>query len=207
MASAKTKMRGIPDFSRALPWLMVVGGLIGLFSSAMLVYDQVKIWQNPGYLPSCNLNPIINCGQVINAHQGDLFGMPAQFFGVVAFPALITIGVALLAGAKFKRWFWLGLQAGAVFGLGFALWLFFVSMYRIQALCPFCLTVDVVVYTIFWYITLHNLQAGHLKIKAGWQKGVNFAMRHHLDILVLWLVLSAAYIVKHFWYYYGQFFS
>lgn len=207
MANAKTKTHTLPNFTKALPWLMVIGGIVGIFSSAMLVYDQVKIWQNPGYLPSCNLNPIINCGQVINAHQGDLFGIPAQFFGLLAFPALLTVGVALLAGATFKRWFWLGLQAGAIGGLIFALWLFYVSMYNIRALCPFCLTVDVVVYTLVWYITLYNIQAGHLAIKKKWQSGVNFAMRHHLDILVLWFVLIAVYVVQHFWYYYGQFFS
>src|ERR1019366_6072990 len=141
------------SFAKVLTWLLVIGGIIGIICSLVLVYDQIKIWQNPHYSPFCSLNPLVNCGSVIDSKQGDVFGIPPPFFGLIVFPILATTGMALFAGAKFKRWFWIGLEAGAIGGAISALWLFILSMYRVHALCPFCLGVDVVVYTLFWYIT------------------------------------------------------
>lgn len=191
-------------FAKVLPWLLIIGGIIGIICSLVLVYDQIRVWENPSYVPTCNLNPVISCGSVINSKQGDIFGIPAPFFGLLAFPALATVGAAILAGARFKRWFWIGLQAGAIGGVIFALWLFALSLYKVHALCPFCLTVDVVVYTLFWYITLHNLQTGVFTVRRSWQKVVDFIVRHHLDILLLWFVAVALFALKHFWYYYGK---
>lgn len=196
----------LPGFGKVLPWLLLVGGVIGIVCSLVLTYDQIKIWQNPNYMPSCSLNPVVSCGSVIDSGRGDVFGIPAPFFGLITFGALAAIGAALLAGAKFKRWFWLGLEAGVVGGVVSALWLFWISMYRIHALCPFCLSVDVVVYTLFWYVTLHNIQAGHIKVGQKLRPFTNFLARHHLDILILWFLVVAGLILNHFWYYYGHYF-
>jgi uncharacterized membrane protein len=111
--------------------------------------------------------------------------------------------MAIWAGARFRRWFWLGLWAGTIFGIGFVHWLFFETVYRIHALCPYCMVVWVVTITTFWYVTLYNIQAGHLKLN---KKVGGFLVRHHLDILVLWFLIIAALILKHFWYYYGHYF-
>jgi len=188
---------------KALPFILIIGGIIGIICSLILTYDQIKIWENPNYQPACSLNPVVSCGSVINSKQGDIFGIPSPFFGLLAFPVLITVGVAMLAGARFKRWFWRGLELGAAGGVIWALWLFFVSLYRVHALCPFCLTVDVVVYTLFWYLSLYALQEGHVRLPRRLTGAGTFVRRHHLDILVLWLALIAAFTLKHFWYYYG----
>lgn len=190
--------------ARTLPWLLIIGGVIGIIASLFLVYDQIQIWKNPGYTPACSLNPIVNCGTVIDSKQGEIAGIPAPFFGLLAFPALITVGVALLASARFARWFWRLMEVGVVGGIVFALWLFWLSMYRVHALCPFCLTVDVAVYTLFWYVTLYNLREGHVKLPAKCQKAVAFTQKHHLDILLAWFVLLIVVILNHFWYYFGQ---
>ncbi len=110
----------------------------------------------------------------------------------------------MFAGARFKRWFWQGLELGAIGGVGFAVWLFWISMYQIRALCPFCLTVDAVVYTLFWYITLYNIREGHITIPSQLKKTVSFAQRHHLDILLFLFLAIAVLILHHFWYYFGE---
>ena len=201
-----TQTLKLPNFAKVLPWILTIGGILGIIFSLLLTYDQIKIWQNPNYIPSCSLNPVISCGSVINSGQGDILGIPGPFFGLISFGVLTTVGVALLAGAKFKRWFWIGLEAGVLGGLGFALWLFFVSMYRVHALCPYCLSVDVVVYTTAWYVTLYNIQAGNIKLGKKLKPITDFFVRHHLDILILWVIVVAALILNHFWYYYGKYF-
>ena len=192
------------SLQKVLPWLLVIGGLIGIAASLILVYDQIRIWENPSFQPACDLNPIVSCGTVISSKQGEIFGIPAPILGLLAFPALVVVGAALLAGTKLKRWFWLGLQAGVIGGVGFALWLFWLSLYKVHALCPFCLTVDVVVYTLAWYVTLYNIQTKVIVLKGTWQKIGFFARRHHLDILLFWFLLVAIYILHHFWYYFGR---
>lgn len=187
-----------------IPWMLTISGIIGIICSMILVYDQIRIWENPGYLPACNLNPIVSCGSVINSKQGEIFGIPAPFFGLLAFPAFTAIGVAMLAGARFKRWFWQGMQLFATGGIIFALWLFWLSMYRIHALCPFCLTIDAVIYTLFWYLTMYNFIEGNLPIHTSLRSLGRFVKHHHLDILLLWFAVIIAWILQHFWYYFGQ---
>lgn len=203
MVKSKTANRS-SRLERVLPYLLIIGGLIGLICSLILLYDQIRIWENPGYQPACSLNPVVSCGSVINSKQGDILGIPGPTWGLIAFPVLITVGAVQLAGARLARWFWRGLEVGAFLGVAFALWLFWLSLYRVHALCPFCLTVDTVVYTLFWYLSLYNLEAGNISLPAKLRPAAAFARRHHLDLLILWLVIVAAWILHHFWYYYGQ---
>jgi len=191
--------------SKAVPYILIIGGVIGLICSFIITQDKLKLAENPHFIPSCNLNPIISCGSVMSSKQGSLFGFPNPWIGLAAFAVLVTIGVGIFAGAKFKRWFWLGLEAGIVLGLLFAYWLLFESIYRIKALCPYCLTVDVVVITTFWYISLYNIQEGYIKLPGRLIGLGDFARKHHLDILLFWFIILIAIILQHFWYYYGQF--
>jgi len=190
---------------QALPWLLVIGGFIGLLCSSIIMYDKIALAQDPSFRPGCDLNPVISCGSVMQSWQATAFwNIPNPFIGMMAFPVVIATGMAVLAGARLKRWYWLGLEVGTVLGLGFVHWLFFQSVYDINALCPYCMVVWAVTITTFWYVTLHNIQTGHIKLK-GWLQQVGFfARRHHLDILLFWLLLIAFFILKHFWYYYGE---
>jgi uncharacterized membrane protein len=191
---------------RTLPWLLVIGGIIGLICSYVISYDKQQLLLHPKFQPNCDLNPIISCGNVMKSAQGSVFGFPNSWIGLASFAVLITVGMALLGGGKFKRWFWLSLEAGCVLGMAFAYWLLFESMYRIHALCPYCLTVDIVVTTLFWYVTLYNIENGAIKLPKRWnlQRIAAFARTHHLDILIGWFLIVIAVILKHFWYYFGN---
>lgn len=200
----KQAVKNLPIFDRFLPYLLIVGGVIGLISSFIISYDKIKLLENPSFQPDCNLNPIISCGSVMSSWQGSVFGFPNPWIGLVGFSILITIGMGILAGAQFKRWFWLGLQAGTIFGIGLVHWLFFESVYRIHALCPYCMAVWVVVITTFWYVLLYNVQKGHIKLPASGQNIGTFIRKHHLDFLLVWLLIIFILIMKHFWYYFGR---
>src|SRR5579863_8595135 len=153
-----------PRFAKALPYILVIGGIIGFLASAILVYEHNQIAANPNYVPSCNLNPIIACGSVIKSPEAQAFNFPNPYIGIVAFPVLITTGMAIFAGAKFKKWYWLGLETGGLLGIIFIHWLFYQTVYAIHALCPYCMAVWVVVITTFWYVTLYNLQTGTIPL-------------------------------------------
>jgi len=191
---------------KALPWLLIICGVIGLACALIIMYDKVELLKNPAFRPGCDLNPIISCGSVMESKQANVFGFPNPFLGIVGFSVVVTTGVAILAGAaKLKRWYWLGLQAGTIFGLCFIHWLFFQSVYHIGALCPYCMVVWAMTITLFWYVTLHNIQTGVIQLRGRLQQAAFFARRHHLDIVLLWFLVIAGLILKHFWYYYGQY--
>ncbi len=201
----QTSVKKLPTFGGVLPYLLVIGGIIGYTASFILMFDKIKILENPHYIPSCSLNPIISCGSVMQSSQANVFGFPNPIIGLGTFAALAVIGIAILAGAKFKRWFWLGLETGLALGLAFAYWLLFESLYRIHALCPYCLAVDVVLIIVFWYVSLYVVDNHYINLSKGQlAKAYSWIRRHHLDILVLWFLILVALILKHFWYYFGK---
>jgi uncharacterized membrane protein len=191
--------------AKALPYILIICGLVGTYCSFILSQDKVKLLENPNLHLGCSIDPIIACGNVIQSSQGHAFGFPNPFLGLAGFAALATIGVTLLAGARLKRWFWLSVEAGLLFALGFVHWLMYQTTYRIQALCLYCIAVWVITITSFWYVTLNNIDQGHIILPKGRaQKIYAWVRRHHLDLLVLWFLIIAAVILKHFWYYYGR---
>ncbi len=191
---------------KVFPWIMVIIGIIGLTSSLILTHDTLAINANPNYVPSCNINPIVSCGNVISYKGDNIFGLPYPFYGVAAFSVVVTLGVSLLANAKFKKWFWLSFQTVVTLGLAAAYAMLLKSIYSIHALCPFCLTIDVATTTLFWYTTLYNADHGLIDKRFPNNRWYKLIRKHHLDILILWILVLAVAIIKHFWYYYGKHF-
>ncbi len=188
---------------KVYPYLLVIGAIIGLLAAGILVNDEMKLLQNSSFKPNCNLNPIFSCTSVMKSDQAKAFGFPNPIIGLASFGIVLTAGMAILAGARFKRWFWLGLQAGTVFGLLFIHWLFFESVYRIGALCIYCMIVWTVTIAIFWYTLLYNLRQGHIRAPASLKKITDFAQTNHLGILFIWYVVIAVLIIHRFWYFFG----
>lgn len=191
------------SLERSLPWLLIICGVIGLAAASIIMIEKIHLLQDAAFVPSCNLDPVISCGSVMQSDQSNAFGFPNPLIGLAAFPILITSGVAMLSGFKPKRWYLIGLQFGTIFGLAFVHWLFFQSTYRINALCPYCIVVWIVTITAFWYVLLYNLRAGHIRLRGVAATASTFMQRHHLDILFVWFLALFALILHHFWYYYG----
>jgi uncharacterized membrane protein len=101
-----------PGSPRALAWLLTVASAIGLIAAFVLTVEKIALLKDPNYIPSCSINPILSCGSVMTKPQAEVFGFPNSLLGIAGFSVLLTIAVALLAGATFARWFWLGLQTG-----------------------------------------------------------------------------------------------
>ncbi|MEV1292720.1 vitamin K epoxide reductase family protein [Pseudonocardia sp. NPDC049635] len=135
----------------------LVGGAIGLVAAAVLVLERLAMLSDPGYVPSCSINPVISCGSVMESAQASVFGFPNPLIGLVAFAVVVTGGVAMLAGFEPPAWFTVGMQVGSTLGLVFVHWLIYQSLAEIHALCPYCMVVWLVTITVFWYATLESL--------------------------------------------------
>ena len=193
------------SLNKVFPYILAIAGLIGLVASLILSYDTLSIAHNASYVPACNLNPVISCGSVINAKGDSIFGLPYPFYGIAAFAVLLSSGIGMLAQAKYNKLYWRAFLAAISLGLVGAYALLLKSVYSIHALCPYCLTVDFVTTVTFWYGWLYCLDNKIVVWKRfGLAKCYVWARRHHLDILVAWVVLVVAFLLHHFWYYYGK---
>ena len=188
---------GEPGPPRALSWLLLVGGLIGLAASFVLTVEKIALVEDPDYVPTCSLNPVLSCGSVMKTAQAEIFGFPNSLLGIVGFAVVTATGAALLAGARLARWYWLGLQAGATLGAVLVHWLVFQSLYRIGALCPYCMVVWTVTIPIFWYVTLHTLATAFRRPVAP------VLARYHTVVLTLWFAGVTALIANRFWTYWS----
>jgi uncharacterized membrane protein len=151
-----------PEFAqssdRGLGWLLTIGGAIGLFAAAYLIVEKVEFLKNPNKALSCDLNAFVSCGGVINTDQASAFGFPNPIMGVAGFAIVVTLGVLMVARVRLPDFVWLGLQAGALFGIGFVTWLQSQSIYDIGKLCPWCMVVWSVMIPIFVWLTARNLR-------------------------------------------------
>lgn len=130
-------------------WWLLIAGVIGLVSSMTLTVEKIDILLDPSYVPSCNINPILSCGSVMITPQASLLGFPNPLLGLVAFTVVIVTGLLALTKVALPQWYWLGLMAGVLVGVVFVHWLIFESLYRIGALCPYCMVV--------WAVTMSLL--------------------------------------------------
>lgn len=185
-------------FGRSLPWLLLLCGLIGFAASFALMYEEIQTLIDPNHIAICSINPIISCGSVLESAQASVFGFPSPLIGVGAFAAVAAIGAALLGGARLPRWYWLGVQVGVTFGIGFVAWLIFQTLYRIGALCPYCMVVWVVTIPLFFYVTLANLDRGNLPAPRG---VIDALRRNHSVLIVIPYLVIIGLVLLRFWSY------
>ncbi|MEU9268303.1 vitamin K epoxide reductase family protein [Streptomyces sp. NPDC048251] len=152
---------------RAYALLLVLTGAAGLLAAWVITLDKFKLLEDPGFTPGCSLNPVVSCGSVMTSDQASAFGFPNPMLGLVAYGIVVCVGVSLLAGAAFPRWYWLTFTGGCLFGVGFVSWLQFESLYRINALCLWCCLAWVATILMFWYAVAFDVRHAFLPAPAG----------------------------------------
>ncbi|MDO5750899.1 MAG: vitamin K epoxide reductase family protein [Rothia sp. (in: high G+C Gram-positive bacteria)] len=157
----------LSSIDRTLGWWLVITAGISLASSLILSYERMAIYIDAGHSSVCDINALLNCGTVMRTPQAaTFFGFPNPFVGLMAYTALLTVGVAMLAGARFKPWFWWCVQAGVTFALGFVVYLWFQTTFIIGALCLFCMIVWIMTVIMLVKVSVRNIQAGLIRLPA-----------------------------------------
>ncbi len=151
-----------PPAERGLAWLLAATGAAGVLASWVITLDKFLLLEDPDFKPACSLNPVVSCGNVMQSEQAAAFGFPNPMLGLVAYGVVVCVAVGMLAGARYRGWFWLGLSAGQLFGTSFCAWLMFQSLYRINALCLWCCLAWVATLLMFWFTLARNVRTGVL---------------------------------------------
>ena len=182
---------------RASAWWVLIAGVIGLIAAGTLLIEKIALLQNPAYVPSCSINPVVSCGSVIVTPQAAVFGPPNPLYGVIAFTLVLVTGVLAVAGVRLPRWYWVGLMIGTAVGVVFVHWLIFQSLYRIGALCPYCMvvwSVTVPLLVVVSSIALRPLASNPLARKV---------YHWRWPLVALWFTAVLLMILVRFWDYWS----
>ena len=171
---------------RQTAWILVVGGIIGIFASIELIIQKIAVLSNLDFVPNCDINPVLSCGSVISTEQASLFGFPNPVLGVIGFTIVIMFGALLFAGVELPRSMWLGLNLGALAGMVFVIWLVGQSLYVIGALCPWCMVVWAVTIPIFWQVTTDNIASNKLSLGKSLSE---------IIVALKWILVGSSYLI------------
>lgn len=155
----------LPSSARR-PWLLVVvlllTGIAGLWAAFALTLDKFAILVDPNAVLDCNFSLIVQCGANLQSAQGAVFfGVPNPVWGLMGWVAPVAVAIALLAGARFRAWFWIVFNLGIAGALAFCVWLMAQSIFVIGTLCPWCMLTWAAAILAFWTLTFYNMKAGH----------------------------------------------
>ncbi len=141
---------------------MVIAGVIGWIAAFALTIEKFDKLANPSDAASCDFSVIVQCSANLDSAQGSVFGFPNPILGLTGWVAPIVVGVAILAGARFARWFWWVFAAGITFAFAFVAWLIGQSIFVLGTLCPWCMVTWLVTIPTFYAVWVHMLRAGAL---------------------------------------------
>ncbi|MFE0703838.1 vitamin K epoxide reductase family protein [Streptomyces sp. NPDC058872] len=175
--------------------LLVTGGL-GALASFVLTLDGFLLLQDPGFRPVCTLGPVLSCTDVIGSEQASSFGFPPPMLGLVGYALVAAVGIGVLAGARYRPWFWRALHLGTLLGAGFCMWLMTRALYEIGALCLWCCVVWATTIVVFWYTTVHNLAHGIVRAPRVLVAGV---AEFHWVVPAVWCASVLLLITTRFW--------
>lgn len=174
--------------------VLLVAGVVGMLATLALTYERVQLWMDPGYVTSCDVNVWVSCGTVMEAWQASLFGFSNQFIGIVGFAIVITIGMALLSGAKFASWWWHATSIGLGLAMIFCLWLWTQAVYVINTLCLYCMVVWAVTIPAAVLLFVRNVSHDLIKVTPRTKMIVQTAAWP--TIILLYVVIGASILLR-----------
>ncbi|AHC25052.1 vitamin K epoxide reductase family protein [Mycolicibacterium neoaurum] len=176
---------------------VLIAGVLGLAAAATLTIEKIEILIDPSYVPSCSLNPVLSCGSVMVTPQASVFGFPNSLIGIIAFTVVLVTGVLAVARVSLPRWYWVGLTVGSALGVVFVHWLIFQSLYRIGALCPYCMVV--------WAVTIPLLvMVASIALRAETATGAGRILYDwRWSLVALWFTAVVLLILVRFWNYWS----
>lgn len=119
-------------------WL-IIASVIGWWAAFQLTLEKFHALSDPDAALACDFSLLVQCKANLEAWQGSVFGFPNPLIGLTGWVAPLIVGGALLAGARFARWFWVLFGVGMLGAFVFVCWLISQSIFVLGTLCPWCM--------------------------------------------------------------------
>ena len=129
---------------RSLVWASFVIAIAGLLDAAYLAYEHGS--GSNSY--ACPDTGHINCAKVTTSSYSSFHAVPVAYLGVAFFVVLVLVMSpwAWASRSTPLRWGRVGLVVG---GLAFAVYLVWVELYELDAICLYCTGVHVAAFLLF----------------------------------------------------------
>lgn len=179
---------------------VLIFAVIGLWASFVITLDKIELLKNPDYIPPCNINPLFSCKTVMNTEYAEMFGFPNTIIGLVGYTVMITVSVFMLFQGKVNRWLLIFANLGCLISFSFSYLLTWLSMYKIGALCPYCLLSCFAATNMFFTFLVVSLKDNIFNLK----HDVNHKIQKLIDkklyipIIILWNVGVVLWIILKF---------
>jgi uncharacterized membrane protein len=122
--------------TRSAPaWTAFTLAILGLLVSAYLTYEHFT----DSATLACSGTGVVNCLKVTTSKWSEIAGVPVAVAGLAFFVAMAL----LCAPARFARDLHLLRVVGAVVGIATVLWLVYVELFEVDAICLWCTAVHV----------------------------------------------------------------
>ena len=123
--------------------------LIGIYDAGYLTVEHSR-----GIIPPCSMNDIFSdCGRVLRSEYAVLFGIPLALLGLLHYVTLLAVTLLTFRFQKVWSKYWLLIQTTG--GLLFSLYLVFLQLAVIHAICPYCMLSALVSTLLFVLVQLH----------------------------------------------------
>lgn len=169
---------------------MAVSGIIGLCASFVLSIEAWQLAADRGRTFSCDISSVLSCSAVAATPQARVLGFPNAFLGIFFEAVVLTVSFALIAGVRFPKWYYLGVEALYTIGLIFAYWLFTQSYFVIHVLCPWCLLITITTTLVWFGLTRVCISQGALPAPAWWKSMMKVGGDWLFVVLVIAAVLA-----------------
>lgn len=123
--------------------------VIAAVSSFILMMEEIELWQNPDYIPSCSWNILFSCQGPMESWQATALIVPNPLLGIIGYTILAMVLIISLQ-TKLPNWVWVGYFIGVSSSLVYLTWLQQATIYEIGALCIYCMIVWACAIPLFW---------------------------------------------------------
>ncbi len=131
---------------RSVPWIYrwsrpLIGAIAGLGALTTAYLTFVKFTQSSAACPTKS------CDLVLSSDYAQVFGLPLALFGFLAYAGMAAFALAPLVvkstqnkelRSQLENWTWLLLLCGAIAMSVFSGYLIYLLLFKIQALCLYC---------------------------------------------------------------------
>lgn len=118
----------------------IVLAVIGLAVSIVIVRIHSQLASSPTYASFCNVNETVTCDVVLSSEYAEFAGVPVAWWAVLAYTGVI-FGAGVAGGAKRasqRRLAANSLFAVSLWSFGFSLYLAYIALGVLQAVCLMC---------------------------------------------------------------------
>ena len=146
---------------RTMGWLPLTTFVLSLYGLGDSVYETIAHYDTHIKL-ACSDNGLFNCQTVTTSSQSMVFGvLPVAVLGLAFFVFMVAInspwGWRLSRSQPIVHWARLG---SLIVGMGFVLYLVYVELIQLNAICPWCTSAHVATFLIFALVVWNAASAG-----------------------------------------------